>query len=60
MSKIPRGITVIYFNDKEKNIYAELPPDREQAKRLSKRIYKNAMTAISADKKTDKPSIPRG
>ena len=43
---IPLGISVIYFNDKSKNIYAKLPPDKEQAKRLSKRIYKNAMTAI--------------
>ena len=43
---MPLGISVIYFNDKNKNIYAELPPDKEQAKRLSKRIYKTAMTAI--------------
>ncbi len=60
MSKIPSGITVIYFNDNSKNIYAELPPDNEQAKRLSKHIYKSAMTAISADKKTDEPLAPRG
>ena len=59
MSKIPSGLTVIYFDDKEKNIYAELPPDKEQAKRLSKRIYKSAMTAISAEKKTDEPLTPR-
>ena len=38
--KIPLGISIIYFNDNSKNIYAELPPDKEQAKRLSKRIYK--------------------
>ncbi len=44
---IPLGISVIYFDDKSKNIYAKLPPDKEQAKELSKRIYKNAMTAIS-------------
>ena len=37
---MPLGITIIYFNDQSKNIYAELPPDKEQAKRLSKRIYK--------------------
>ena len=43
---MPLGITVIYFNDQSKNIYAKLPPDKEQAKRLSKRIYKDAMTAI--------------
>ena len=46
---IPLGIKIIYFNDQSKNIYVELPPDKEQAKRLSKRIYKNAMTAISAE-----------
>lgn len=43
---MPQGISVIYFDDKSKNIYAELQPDKEQAKKLSKRIYKNAMTAI--------------
>ncbi|MCX4313433.1 MAG: hypothetical protein OSJ83_06215 [Clostridia bacterium] len=59
MSKIPSGITVLYFNDKEKNIYAELPLDNEQAKRLSQRIYKNAMTVL-AEKKTDEPSTHRG
>ena len=55
MNKIPSGITVIYFDDKEKNIYAELPPDDEQAKRLSKLVYREAMTAISTEKTTDKP-----
>ncbi len=58
--KIPQGISVIYFDDKSKNIYAELPPDNEQAKRLSKRIYKNAMTTLTADNGIDKPSTPRG
>lgn len=48
---IPLGISVIYFNDKNKNINAELLPDKEQAKRLSKRIYKTAMIAISTNKK---------
>ena len=32
MNKIPSGLTVIYFDDKDKNIYAELPPDKEQVK----------------------------
>ncbi len=45
---MPFGITVIYFNDKSRNIYAELPPDKEQAKRLSKRIYKDTMTALAS------------
>ena len=49
-NNIPLGISVIYFNDKSKNIYAKLPPDREQAKKLSKLIYKNAMTAISEER----------
>lgn len=43
---LPLGITVIYFNNNSKNIYATFPPNKEQAKRLSKRIYKDAMTAI--------------
>lgn len=48
-NNMPLGITIIYFNDKSKNIYAKLPPDKEQAKRLSKRIYKDAMTAIASE-----------
>ena len=44
---LPLGISVIYFNDENKYIYANLPPNNEQAKRLSKRIYKDAMTALS-------------
>ena len=55
MNKIPSGLTVIYFDDKDKNIYAELPPDKEQAKKLSKLVYREAMTAISTENKTDKP-----
>ncbi len=51
---MPLGITIIYFNDQSKNIYAKLPPDKEQAKRLSKRIYKNAMTAIYLKKLSTK------
>ncbi len=47
-NNMPLGISVIYFNDNSKNIYAKLPPDREQAKRLSKRIYKTAMTALAS------------
>ncbi len=46
--QMPLGITIIYFNDNSKNIYAELPPDKEQAKRLSKRIYKHVMTALAS------------
>ncbi len=55
MNKIPSGLTVIYFDDKDKNIYAELPPDKEQAKRLSRLVYREAMTAISTISKPDKP-----
>lgn len=55
MSKVPSGLTVIYFDNKDKNIYAELPPDKEQAKRLSRLVYREAMTAISTVKTTDKP-----
>ena len=47
---LPLGISVIYFSDESKNIYADLPPNKEQAKRLSKRIYKDAMTAVAASK----------
>ena len=44
------GISIIYFNDKSKNIYAKLPPDREQAKELARRIYKDAMKDIAAER----------
>ncbi len=49
-NNIPLGISVIYFDDKSKNIYAKLPPDKEQAKRLSKRIYKDAMTVLATER----------
>ncbi len=55
MSKIPNGLTVIYFDDKDKNIYTELPPDKEQAKKLSRLVYREAMTVISTEKTTVKP-----
>ena len=55
MDNIPFGLIVIYFNDKDKNIYAELPPDKEQAKKLSRLVYREAMTTISTEKTTDKP-----
>lgn len=55
MNKIPSGLTVIYFDDKDKNIYAELPPDKEQAKKLSRLVYREAMTAISTENEADKP-----
>lgn len=58
MKSIPQGISIIYFNDESKNIYAELPQDREQAKRLSKRIYKGAMTAICAEQASGKALAP--
>ena len=36
-NSLPLGISVIYFDDKSKNIYADMPTDKEQAKRLAKR-----------------------
>lgn len=54
-NSLPLGISVIYFDDKSKNIYAAMPTDKEQAKRLAKRIYKNAMTAISAEQDSGEP-----
>lgn len=58
-NNIPLGIAVIYFDDQSKNIYAKVPPDKEQAKRLSKRIYKDAMTALATGQCV-KPLTPRG
>ena len=51
---LPLGISVIYFNDESRNIYADLPPNKEQAKRLSKRIYKDAMTAVCTEQANGK------
>lgn len=48
-NSLPLGISVIYFDDKSKSIYADMPTDKEQAKRLAKRIYKDAMTAVCAE-----------
>ena len=59
MSKyISQGISVIYFNEESKNIYADLPPNKEQAKRLSKRIYKDVMTAVCAEQANGKALAP--
>lgn len=59
MSKyIPQGISIIYFNEESKNIYADLPPNKEQAKRLSKRIYKDAMTAVCAEQDSGEQLAP--
>ncbi len=49
MKNKPVGLIVIYFNDTSKNVYGTLPPDKDLAKRLSKRIYKDAMTALAAE-----------
>ena len=57
-NNIPLGITIIYFDDQSKNIYAKLPPDREQAKRLSKRIYRDAMTALASERASRERSTP--
>lgn len=55
MNKIPNGLTVIYFDDKDKNIYTKSQTDNEQAKRLARLVYREAMTAISTENKTAKP-----
>lgn len=54
-NNISIGVSVIYFEDKSKNIYAKLPPDKEQAKKLSMRVYKDVMIALSAQQTRDEP-----
>ena len=49
-SNSPRLTTVIYFNEPHKNIYAKFQPDEWHAKRLAKRIFRNAMTALSTER----------
>lgn len=47
-TKIPSlGISVIYFDNENKNTHLIMPFDKEYAKRLSRRIFKDAMTALS-------------
>ena len=58
MEKILNGLSVIYFTNKKKNKYAKLPLDKEQAKRLSKRIYKDAMTAVCTEQASGKALAP--
>lgn len=57
---IPLGISIIYFNDKSKNIYAKVPLDKDKAKQLSKRVYKNAMTAICEERGSSEPLSSAG
>lgn len=52
--KVPKGISVIHFDDESKNIHAEVPLDKGQAKRLSRRIYKDAMTDLSIENNENK------
>lgn len=47
-NNMSHGISDIYFNNNSKNIYAKLPLDKEQAKKLSMRVYKDVMTSLSA------------
>ena len=44
---LPLGVSVIYFSDKINNIYSDLQPNKELAKWMSERLYKDAMTALS-------------
>lgn len=48
---VPQGIAIIYFNEPHKNIYAKLPANMEQAKRLARRIDGDAMKDLSEDKR---------
>ncbi|MCL2798066.1 MAG: hypothetical protein FWD58_08455 [Firmicutes bacterium] len=50
MPPISPGISVIYFDDASKNICAALPPSKGQAKRLARRIFKDAMTVLSTER----------
>jgi hypothetical protein len=43
-------VTVIYFNEPHKNTYANFQPDEWHAKRLAKRIFRNAMTALATER----------
>ena len=55
---LPLRISVIYFNDESKNIYADLSPDKEQAKRLSLRLYRSALTAVCVERAEVKALAP--
>lgn len=51
------NVSIIYFSHKHKSIYAKLPFDKEQVKRLSKRI-KDAMTAVCTEQASGKALAP--
>ena len=40
------GLSVIYFDDRNRNIYTKISTDIKQAKKLSMHIYKDAMLAL--------------
>ena len=58
MQKFFNRLSIIYFSQKNKSTYAKLPLDKEQVKRLSKRIYKDAMTAVCAEQASGKALAP--
>lgn len=57
-NSLPLGISVIYFDDKSKSIYADLPPNKEQEKLLSKRISTDVMPAVCAEQVSGKALAP--
>ena len=56
--KIPDGISIVYFNEPEKTIHANLPPDKDQEKKVAKRIFRHAMTDLSATNNETEQELP--
>jgi len=48
---LPLSTIVICFDDDSQNTCAKMPLETEHAKRLSKRIFRKAMTALAAEEK---------
>lgn len=47
------GISVIYFDDENRNRYVELPADKELAKQLASLLYHEIKITISKDKQKE-------
>ncbi|MCL2798595.1 MAG: hypothetical protein FWD58_11225 [Firmicutes bacterium] len=47
--ELPLGVALIDLQDDTKSIHAKLPFDSWYAKRLARRLYRNAMTALATE-----------
>ena len=48
---LPQGLTIIYFDNESRNIYAKISMDNGLAKKLSRRVFKDVMSELSTEPK---------